>query len=226
MNDYYVNELGKVNKERYIDTSVVMKPRRLNKFIVKAKEELIKNNIKIIVSKPVVCELIKHTLGDDKDKKELAAEGLDILNNNKDIFIFEDEIDGDFKKTFADKELLATLMNNRSSKSQMLITNDRELANDANKINDMKSVSGGYVYVCYLDQDGELQKSDTEEVEQIVEETPSVVAEPSTIEYSNASKTFKKIGYYTLFGTICFCLGRNSDQIVSYLNNLNKKVFA
>lgn len=217
MNDYYVGELGKINKERYIDTSVVMKPNRLKKFILKAKETLLSNNIKIIVTNSVMNELNKHIKFNDKDKKELAKEGLDILNNNRDIFVFEDELNGDYSKAFADKELLATIMNNRSSKSQMLITNDRNLAQDATKINDMKSVNGGYIYVCYLDRDGELQKSENE--------TTNINISSDNVDgsiYLGDYNTTSRIITHVVVGLLSYIIGRNHKQIKDFIINLNR----
>ena len=221
MNDYYVNQLAKINKERYIDTSVVMRPTRLVKFINKAKDTLLENNIRIIVTKPVIEELTKHSLSNDKDKKGLAINGLKILNDNKDLFLLEEGADEDFNKAFADKGLLARLMNNRSNKSQMLITNDRNLAIDANKINGMKSINGGFVYVCYLDKDGELQKSDcvlTEELEEDSEE----IYDAKSFEVPDALKIAVPM---TLASCISYYFGRNHIQIFKFIKSFNRRVF-
>lgn len=86
MNDYYIGELGRVNKERYIDTSTIMNTNRLAKFIEKAKESLVANNIKIKVSKPVIEELTKHSLRNDEIRKCLAIRGLKLISENKEIF--------------------------------------------------------------------------------------------------------------------------------------------
>lgn len=208
MNDYYIGELGKVNKERYIDTSTIMNTKRLAKFIEKAKESLIANNIKIKVSKPVIEELTKHSLRNDETRKRLAIRGLQLISENKEIFEIEgldEEMD---KKVFADKELLATIMNNRSSRSQMLITNDKNLAIDAYKINNLKSVNGGVVYVCYIDEEGELQKSPYESDEIKEAEIAKTADSPN-----NNLKTF---GLCSLIGSLSYVAGKHGDQILDF----------
>lgn len=111
-------------------------------------------------------------------------------------------------KVFADKELLATIMNNRSSRSQMLITNDKNLAIDAYKINNLKSVNGGVVYVCYIDEEGELQKSPYEfdEVKEVEISKP----------VNNSTNNLKTFGLLSLVSYLSYIAGKYGDQIVDF----------
>lgn len=171
MNKYFVDYLAKYNKERYIDTSTLMNVDSLNLYISKVKDQLVKNNIKLIVCAPVMEELIKHTKLSNRIKRVLAKEAIDIIESNKDIFVVEDaNSDNSSLTTFADKSLLSIIISRRCSRSVMLITNDKNLAMDALDMKNLKSVNGGAVYVTYIDCNGEQQDWNADSVEDVVEE--------------------------------------------------------
>lgn len=158
MNDCYEKDLEIINKERYIDTSSIMNYVSLQKYIDKNKSKLISNKIKIIVCKEVYDELHKHIRQGDRKKHKLASKGLEIINNNIEIFELRSCCENkNVKNSFADKSSLALMLDNRTNKSQMLITNDADLALDAYGLKKLKSVYGGAIFVKYIDKNGELK---------------------------------------------------------------------
>ena len=158
MNDCYEKDLEIINKERYIDTSSIMNYVSFQKYIDKNKPKLISNKIKIIVCKEVYDELHKHIKQGDRKKRKSALKGLEIINQNIEIFELRGCCENkNVKNSFADKSLLALMLDNRTNKSQMLITNDCDLAFDAYGLKNLKSVYGGAIFVKYIDKNGELK---------------------------------------------------------------------
>lgn len=217
MNACYTKDFEVINKERYIDTSSIMDHVRLQKYISKNKSQLISNNIKIVVCKEVHAELCKHIKSRSRQKQKQASKGLDIIKNNLEIFDLEDCCENkNIKDIFADKALLALMLSNRTNRSQMLITNDRNLAYDARNLKYLESVSGGAIYTKYIDKEGELKDYPT------IEETNLAF---TNNEYKSSVEIEQALSKEFIKGTICAtALVTTSYLSVKYNVHLNKGV--
>lgn len=156
----YVNMLLKSTELIYIDTSTVMNVERFELFVYRVRDALIKIGKKIIVSETVCLELTR--LIDVEEKQESVLSIFEILNDNAGIF---DVRNNDLRKSdvldaFADSKLLAELLGNMTTQSQLLITNDRNFGSDAYNLNSMDSCKGKKIKVCYLNCIGELHMCD------------------------------------------------------------------
>lgn len=144
----------------YIDTSSLLKPKRLALFLktyVQSDGLVYGKQIKII--KPVREELIKKI--EMPETSALVNDAVAIVCKYKSSFLIEgDRIDDSLvEQTFADKDILSTLILNKPYFSQLIITNDEKLALDAFSLNNQQSVSGKHIYSCYIDETGSLKRS-------------------------------------------------------------------
>ena len=148
-NTEYVNTLLQFNDIIYIDTSSLMNVQDLRMFLDNYQQYFIKYNKKIIVTREVCLEIVKH-LSSKIESKEFKAKAV------IDLFIFEDENlnNLDAEKAFADSELLSRLTMGKTEFSQLLITNDKKLSVDAYNLNNLNSCFGKkFPYVIFLKMD-------------------------------------------------------------------------
>ena len=114
-------------------------------------------------------------------KASLALHASNVIAEYKDIFIIEPGhvSDEEAFKAFADRAILSRLTSNSGDTSQLLITNDKNLARDAFNINNLGSCRSHRIKVCYLNNDGNLCRCEctippsTEEPGAVSDEEPS-----------------------------------------------------
>ena len=230
--NYYLDALDGTMNKWYIDTSSIMKYWRLAKFIEK-KQMLLDSRIRIIVLKPVYEELLRNQDSKDEYKADSATEGFKLIEKNQDLF----EIQGYNQETrcdeaFADKDILKQLAICQNDYTQVLITDDTGLAHDAYTFNNRKSYHANKVFVCWIDQNGELQRSiaaheeKPEPVEKIViqevEKTVEVEKRvPHKVYVEKERTNFQKYGGIVVSGILGlvggYYIGQNRDQIYSLL---------
>lgn len=163
-NTEYVTKLFDINDKIYIDTSALMNPCNLENFIQHAGPLLINRSKKIFVKHAVWLELVRHLESDNYDKQSCALSATVKITNNSELFKIEGPNDTsiDVETAFADPEFIADLTTNKRSYSQLLITNDKKLSYDALRLNDMESIKGHKIMVCYINRLGQLHKSKLE----------------------------------------------------------------
>lgn len=178
-----------------VDTSTLM-ARGFPQFIDNNKDYFLANNKKIYVSKSVYTEIAKHIGSSKPEKSKYAMKAVELMSTNKNIFQVENCVlsDEEVAHAFADNQLLSELTLHKSDYNQLFLTNDRNLGCDAFDLNQLKSCKGRKVFVCYINEFGELQCCDcarpsTEEPKDINTET---VVEPSvkTIKTDKANWCF------------------------------------
>lgn len=144
------------NEKIYGDTNIAMS-KGFSSFIENYKSLFRKHKKKIIIITDVYQELLDKSLFGNESEIQSASKGLEIINQNIDIFEIEDgkKISG---KVFADPKLLARLIENEASYTQMLITRDGDLSVDAKRLNLLNSVNGKPIKVCYINKQGEINR--------------------------------------------------------------------
>ncbi|WP_026496695.1 hypothetical protein [Butyrivibrio sp. WCD3002] len=158
VNYEYVKELLDRTEYVYIDTAALMDITEMNLLIQKYGSLFAENKCKIIVLPSVCLELVRH-LG-NPDKSEKAMQVLEMFKKNPDIFDVENGSldEADIYKAFADKEIYKTMSEERSYHSQLLITNDRRLSEDIFGLNELQSMRGFPIAVCFINRFGELHR--------------------------------------------------------------------
>ena len=231
--NYYLGALDGTMNKWYIDTSSIMKYWRLAKFIEK-KQMLLDSGIRIIVLKPVYEELLRNQDSKNECKAEGAIEGFKLIEKNQDLF----EIQGYNQETrcdeaFADKDILRQLAIFQNDYVQVLITDDTGLAHDAYTFNNRKSFHANKVFVCWIDQNGELQRSMAayedrpEPIIKVKEKTVIQEVEvPVTHEVyiERERSNFQKYGGIVISGILGFAGGYYISQNGSQLYSLLTKV--
>lgn len=159
--EYIAKQLGS-NELIYIDTCSLMDSERLLRFIENAKPVFLKKKMKIIVHHSVMDEIFKFEYYYSGHENEQAHTAREIIMKNLDLFQIQSNDDkaDDNSECFADKELLRVLFENRSNHTQLLISNDRALTADAYNFNNVESVKGNRINVCYLDSHGQMNMCD------------------------------------------------------------------
>lgn len=153
----YIKQQISSNELIYIDTCSLLDVVRLNNFIDSARQIFIENDKKIIVHYSVLEELYKFRFSSNEKKRKNASDALDIIFNNSDLFVVESNPDTDKEaECFADMKLLSTLFERRRKHKQLLISNDHALTSDAFNFNNLASVSGNRINVCYLNHFGNM----------------------------------------------------------------------
>ena len=162
----YIRTMVNTNDIIYIDTASLMHTTQLSRFISNAEPIFREAERRIIIPKAVCLELARHLGSNNQDKYRKALKALALGNALKDMFdvrnnnLQEDEIDN----AFADAALLAELITNKADYSQLLITNDSKLEEDAYNLNRQGSCIGRRIMVCYINWSGELWRVDLSEV--------------------------------------------------------------
>lgn len=155
--DYLKQEVEN-NDLLYVDSCSTMEHEGFRSFISNIKELLVINNKKIKIIAEVYCELIKHSCSSNIYKQQSALNALAVIKENSDVFEIECEKEANIDDTFADPKLLAHLLNNIASQKQLLITNDRKLSSDAYNFNNLNSINGRKIHVCYINRNGDMLK--------------------------------------------------------------------
>lgn len=157
-----LQELSHEHAEIIMDTASLMECERLIYMVENYKSTLVKNRQSIIIPGVVCQELVRHLTSDNSEKRDKANEALRIIRNNGEIFTVEsaEYTSDEVRKAFADREILLRLTSVRTSRRQLLITNDRKLSRDAHNLNQLESCRGKEVLVYYLSYNGDLCECD------------------------------------------------------------------
>ena len=146
----------------YIDACTIMNVDRIEKFFERYGELLEKAGITIIIPSSVRRELIKLTYSDDCVKRIKSENCIEYLTTHPGLFEIEggdltgEDIDWG---VHADPEIIAMLTLGRRRRSQLLLTNDCDLAEDVCRLNNLRSCVGKPITTCYIDNEGYLQVS-------------------------------------------------------------------
>lgn len=156
-NNHYSIKVVSIADRIYMDTSTLMEP-MTQRFIRFIRPTLLEEGKKIIIKHSVYTELARHLNSPYKHKVECALKAIELLAVNDDLFQVESSplTDEDISNAFADPELLAELTIHKNCNSQLLIVNDKNLSCDAYKLNKQESCKGGWIFVCYINDLGEL----------------------------------------------------------------------
>ena len=188
----YTNYLLGKNDEILIDTSSLMEVDFMSAFIDRAEDTLTYLGKKIIVTASVQRELENHISGDNEEKKQKATDALRLMDNFYYLFKLEPKGTETRDNIFADTDLLARLLLNKSDRTQLLIVNDRNLGKDAFHLNKQSSNHGKTIMVAFLNYNGYLCRCDcTKKVEETVEmvaQPPIQYIEKERIVYVDADK--------------------------------------
>ena len=157
--NYYLEILKGKPNTWLIDTCTIVKHWKLSKFIDK-KKMLLDAGVKITVLKTVYEELLRLQDSRNEIQARDVIIGFKLVENNQDLF----EIQGYNQETrcdeaFADKEIYRKLAADQNDLVQLLITDDLNLAYDAYMLNNRKSFSTNRIFVCWINEEGELQRS-------------------------------------------------------------------
>lgn len=230
----YIQRMINANQLIYIDTSAMMNSVRFEHFILRAKPYLVSYHKKLILADDVWLELKRHLGSVLPEKREKASKAIQLINDNRFLFDFTDKeySEEDIDRAFADKELLAELTFNKQDFTQLLITNDIHLEDDAYNLNKQASCQGHLVRVCYLNQNGGLQKYDSttsmksENVEKTESQAESAYPAMQQQEAQVKSKDGWKIfGASMCGGLVGYGAGKYGNTIIKYIEKTITEVF-
>lgn len=218
-NREYVEDLLALNEKIYIDTSSLMNDTELGRFLVQYQDIFEALNKKIIVTREVCLEIVRHLSSKNIEKQEKAKSVILLFKNYSNLFIFEDK---DLKQSevgsaFADPELLSRITKDKSKHSQLLITNDKNLSVDAYKLNKLYSCKGKKIMVCFIDNLGQLNKGKTGfetnlNTLVIEQKTPEEQVEEQN-NNQEESKLFQKIIWGGCLLSVGFVIGKISNKL-------------
>ena len=218
-NREYVEDLLALNEKIYIDTSSLMNDTELGRFLVQYQDIFGALDKKIIVTREVCLEIVRHLSSKNIEKQEKAKSVILLFKNYSNLFIFEDKDlkQSEVSSAFADSELLSRITKDKSKHSQLLITNDKNLSVDAYKLNKLYSCKGKKIMVCFIDNLGQLNKGKTG-----FETNPNTLvieqktAEEQVEEQNNnqeGAKIFQKIIFGGCLLSVGFVIGRISNKL-------------
>ena len=218
-NREYVEDLLALNEKIYIDTSSLMNDTELGRFLVQYQDIFGSLDKKIIVTREVCLEIVRHLSSKNIEKQEKAKSVILLFKNYSNLFIFEDKDlkQSEVSSAFADSELLSRITKDKSKHSQLLITNDKNLSVDAYKLNKLYSCKGKKIMVCFIDNLGQLNKGKTG-----FETNPNTLvieqktAEEQVEEQNNnqeESKIFQKIIWGGCLLSVGFVIGKISNKL-------------
>ena len=218
-NREYVEDLLALNEKIYIDTSSLMNDTELGRFLVQYQDIFEALNKKIIVTREVCLEIVRHLSSKNIEKQEKAKSVILLFKNYTNLFIFEEK---DLKQSevgsaFADSELLSRITKDKSKHSQLLITNDKNLSVDAYKLNKLYSCKGKKIMVCFIDNLGQLNKGKTGfetnlNTLVIEQKTPEEQVEEQN-NNQEESKLFQKIIWGGCLLSVGFVIGKISNKL-------------
>lgn len=218
-NREYVEDLLALNEKIYIDTSSLMNDTELSWFLEQYQDIFGALDKKIIVTREVCLEIVRHLSSKNFEKQEKAKSVILLFKNYSNLFIFEDKDlkQSEVSSAFADSELLSRITKDKSKHSQLLITNDKNLSVDAYKLNKLYSCKGKKIMVCFIDNLGQLNKGKTG-----FETNPNTLvieqktAEEQVEEQNNnqeGAKIFQKIIFGGCLLSVGFVLGKISNKL-------------
>lgn len=218
-NREYVEDLLALNEKIYIDTSSLMNDTELGRFLVQYQDIFEALNKKIIVTREVCLEIVRHLSSKNIEKQEKAKSVILLFKNNSNLFIFEDKDlkQSEVSSAFADSELLSRITKDKSKHSQLLITNDKNLSVDAYKLNKLYSCKGKKIMVCFIDNLGQLNKGKTGfetnlNTLVIEQKTPEEQVEEQN-NNQEESKIFQKIIWGGCLLSVGFVIGKISNKL-------------
>lgn len=218
-NREYVEDLLALNEKIYIDTSSLMNDTELGRFLVQYQDIFEALNKKIIVTREVCLEIVRHLSSKNIEKQEKAKSVILLFKNYSNLFIFEDEDlkQSEVSSAFADSELLSRITKDKSKHSQLLITNDKNLSVDAYKLNKLYSCKGKKIMVCFIDNLGQLNKGKTGfetnlNTLVIEQKTPEEQVEEQN-NNQEESKIFQKIIWGGCLLSVGFVIGKISNKL-------------
>ena len=218
-NREYVEDLLALNEKIYIDTSSLMNDTELGRFLVQYQDIFEALNKKIIVTREVCLEIVRHLSLKNIEKQEKAKSVILLFKNYSNLFIFEDKDlkQSEVSSAFADSELLSRITKDKSKHSQLLITNDKNLSVDAYKLNKLYSCKGKKIMVCFIDNLGQLNKGKTGfetnlNTLVIEQKTPEDQVEEQN-NNQEKSKIFQKIILGGCLLSVGFVIGRISNKL-------------
>ena len=218
-NREYVEDLLALNEKIYIDTSSLMNDTELGRFLVQYQDIFEALNKKIIVTREVCLEIVRHLSLKNIEKQEKAKSVILLFKNYSNLFIFEDKDlkQSEVSSAFADSELLSRITKDKSKHSQLLITNDKNMSVDAYKLNKLYSCKGKKIMVCFIDNLGQLNKGKTGfetnlNTLVIEQKTPEEQVEEQN-NNQEESKIFQKIIWGGCLLSVGFVIGKNSNKL-------------
>lgn len=218
-NREYVEDLLALNEKIYIDTSSLMNDTELGRFLVQYQDIFEALNKKIIVTREVCLEIVRHLSSKNIEKQEKAKSVILLFKNYSNLFIFEDKDlkQSEVSSAFADSELLSRITKDKSKHSQLLITNDKNLSVDAYKLNKLYSCKGKKIMVCFIDNLGQLNKGKTGfetnlNILVIEQKTPEEQVEEQN-NNQEESKIFQKIIWGGCLLSVGFVIGKISNKL-------------
>lgn len=157
LNEKYQNQLNDLVKDYvvFIDTCSLMHY-NFKKLMKKLSPVLMKNNKQMIVPTKVVEELKKHLFNYEQKPQvaERAKVALNILENMKNNRLID--LRGEITDNFADNVFESVFAKHRLNHKLVLITQDRDLAEDILNLNNTKSSKGYPISVKKINQFGDL----------------------------------------------------------------------
>lgn len=218
-NREYVEDLLALNEKIYIDTSSLMNDTELGRFLVQYQDIFGSLDKKIIVTREVCLEIVRHLSSKNIEKQEKAKSVILLFKNYSNLFIFEDKDlkQSEVSSAFADSELLSRITKDKSKHSQLLITNDKNLSVDAYKLNKLYSCKGKKIMVCFIDNFGQLNKGKTGfetnlNTLVIEQKTPEEQVEEQN-NNQEESKIFQKIIWGGCLLSVGFVIGKISNKL-------------
>lgn len=142
----------------FVDTSTLMQPKGIMKLIKDNKCLIYREKFKFVVIKSVWLELTRLFNSADKATSEKAGRAISYISSNRDFFYIEDDIEAqkDMDEAFADKDLLARILDEKCKQNVMLLTYDKALARDASYLNSFHSIKGYRVTTYFVANNGML----------------------------------------------------------------------
>lgn len=218
-NREYVEDMLALNEKIYIDTSSLMNDTELGRFLVQYQDIFGSLDKKIIVTREVCLEIVRHLSSKNIEKQEKAKSVILLFKNYSNLFIFEDKDlkQSEVSSAFADSELLSRITKDKSKHSQLLITNDKNLSVDAYKLNKLYSCKGKKIMVCFIDNLGQLNKGKTGfetnlNTLVIEQKTPEEQVEEQN-NNQEESKIFQKIIWGGCLLSVGFVIGKISNKL-------------
>ncbi len=154
------NDLDSITRKRviFIDTcSCIETGKGFGEFIIRIMPFLKKNNVKLHVAYKCFQELgkISGSSSYEQYKRDAAVEAIKVFGamQSKDLL----DVRGKESDSFADSVLLQNLLRYITKYDLMLITQDRKLATDADRLNKLLSVKSKHtIKIAKLNNKGEL----------------------------------------------------------------------
>ncbi len=203
-----------------LDTSVAMDVQFKN-LVNSIEMPLLENKKKIIIKNAVWAELLRHLSSTDLIKQRRATAAVEIIAMHQNIFeIHDSDIDAEkILKSFADAEFLADLMIHKHQYTQALLTNDKKLSRDANKLNIQESCLGKPISVYNLNSSGVIVfcPHDTAAIEHKEDNPKKTVTKEIEKESNNILPLVGSTATALIVGVV---IGKYGKQMLSILKSV------